>query len=66
MAERPVEPYAQLIASGPDQADDTVHNLLVTACFRASANIVAVTPYFVPDEALLMALTLAEHDTGWG
>ncbi|MDB5759203.1 MAG: cardiolipin synthetase 2, partial [Burkholderia sp.] len=57
--ERPAEPYAQLIASGPDQADDTVHNLLVTACFRAHTHIVAVTPYFVPGEALLMALTLA-------
>jgi cardiolipin synthase len=59
VAERPVEPYAQLIASGPDQADDTVHNLLVTACFKASTHIIAITPYFVPGEALLMALTLA-------
>jgi cardiolipin synthase len=59
VAERPAEPYAQLIASGPDQADDTVHNLLVTACFKARTHIVAVTPYFVPGEALLMALTLA-------
>lgn len=56
---RPAEPYAQLIASGPDQADDTVHNLLVTACFKAHTHIIAVTPYFVPGEALLMALTLA-------
>lgn len=59
VAERAAEPYAQLIASGPDQPDDTVHNLLVTACFKASRRIVAVTPYFVPGEALLMALTLA-------
>lgn len=53
------EPFAQLIASGPDQADDTVHNLLVTACFKARTRIIAVTPYFVPGEALLMALSLA-------
>ncbi|MET0963734.1 MAG: phospholipase D-like domain-containing protein [Noviherbaspirillum sp.] len=53
------EPFAQLIASGPDQADDTVHNLLVTACFKARQRIIAVTPYFVPGEALLMALSLA-------
>jgi cardiolipin synthase len=59
VAERPAEPYAQLIASGPDQPDDTVHNLLVTACFKARTHIVAVTPYFVPGEALQMALTLA-------
>lgn len=59
VAQRPAEPYAQLIASGPDQPDDTVHNLLVTACFKARTHIVAVTPYFVPGEALMMALTLA-------
>jgi cardiolipin synthase len=53
------EPFAQLIASGPDQADDTVHDLLVTACFKARRRIVAVTPYFVPGEALSMALSLA-------
>jgi cardiolipin synthase len=52
-------PFAQLIASGPDQADDTVHNFLVTACFQAEHRIVAVTPYFGPGDALEMALTLA-------
>ena len=59
MAAPASEPFAQLVASGPDQADDTVHNLLVTACFKAQTRIVAVTPYFVPGEALLMALSLA-------
>jgi len=53
------EPLAQVIASGPDQSDDTVHNLLVTACFKARSRIAAVTPYFVPSDALLMALLLA-------
>jgi cardiolipin synthase len=50
---------AQLIASGPDQADDTVYTLLVCACFTAQKRILAVSPYFVPDATLLMALTLA-------
>jgi cardiolipin synthase len=50
---------AQLVPSGPDQVDDTVHALLVSACFNARAHIVAATPYFVPDATLLMALTLA-------
>ena len=53
------EPFAQVIASGPDQADDTVHDLLVTACFKARSRIIAATPYFVPSDALLMALSLA-------
>jgi cardiolipin synthase len=52
-------PYAQLIASGPDEADDTVHDLLVTACFKARRRIAVVTPYFVPGEVLLLALSLA-------
>lgn len=50
---------AQLVAAGPDQADDTVHALLVTAAYRAQHRIALVTPYFVPDTTLLMALCLA-------
>jgi cardiolipin synthase len=50
---------AQIIASGPDQADDTVHALLVTAAYRARSRIVLVSPYVVLDDALLIGLTLA-------
>jgi cardiolipin synthase len=50
---------AQVIPSGPDQCDDTLYALLVTACFNARERIVAITPYFVPGNSLLMGLTLA-------
>jgi len=50
---------AQFVASGPDQADDTIHALLVTAAYRARHRIALATPYFVPESALLMALCLA-------
>jgi cardiolipin synthase len=50
---------AQLIASGPDQVDDTVYSLLVTAAYQARERIALSTPYFVPDSALLTALCLA-------
>jgi len=50
---------AQLVASGPDQADDTVHVLLVTAAYRAHEHIALATPYFVPEPTLLMALCMA-------
>ena len=50
---------AQLVASGPDQVDDTVYSLLVTAAYRAQTRISLVTPYFVPDSSLLLALCLA-------
>jgi cardiolipin synthase len=53
------QPSAQVIASGPDQTDDTVHAMLVTGCFNARQHIIAATPYFVPDEKLFMALALA-------
>ena len=58
-APAPAAPSAQLVASGPDQVDDTVHALLVTAAYRASRRLELATPYFVPDAALLMALCLA-------
>jgi cardiolipin synthase len=50
---------ARLIPSGPDQRDDTLFTLLVSACFTAHSRILAVTPYLVPEPTLLMALTLA-------
>lgn len=50
---------AQLVASGPDQVDDTIYALLVTATYRAQRSVCLSTPYFVPDPALLMALSLA-------
>ncbi len=50
---------AQWIASGPDHADDTVHALLLAGAFHARQRIVAVTPYFVPDDGLLDAWCLA-------
>ncbi len=50
---------AQMIPSGPDQGQDTFYGLMLTALFRAEKNVIAVTPYFVPDDALLTALCLA-------
>ena len=50
---------AQIVASGPDQMDDTVYALLVTAAYRARRRIALATPYFVPESALLMALCMA-------
>jgi len=54
-----VPPAAQWLPSGPDYADDTVHTVLLTSCYRARSRILAVTPYLVPDESLLAALALA-------
>jgi cardiolipin synthase len=50
---------AQLIASGPDEVDDTIQTVLVTGAYQAERRIALVTPYFVPDDALLAALCMA-------
>lgn len=50
---------AQWWPSGPDRADDTLHALLMAAAYHARARILAVTPYYVPDEALLEAWCMA-------
>lgn len=61
--ERPSAPEmpcrAQFLPSGPDQTEDTVHALLIDACFHVRERILAVTPYFVPDVSLETALRLA-------
>jgi cardiolipin synthase len=49
----------QLLGSGPDQPQDSLAALLVTACFRAQSRILVVTPYLIPDPALLQAMNLA-------
>jgi cardiolipin synthase len=49
----------QFLPSGPDQTEDTVHALLIDACFQASHRVLAVTPYFVPDAGLETAIRLA-------
>ena len=54
-----VRALAQVVASGPDQPDDTIFTLLVSGCFTSQRRILAVTPYFVPDTTLLTALSLA-------
>jgi cardiolipin synthase len=59
----PLRPHfpsrVQFLPSGPDQTEDTVHALLIDACFHARQRILAVTPYFVPDVSLETAIRLA-------
>jgi cardiolipin synthase len=50
---------AQFVPSGPDQIEDTVHSLLIDACFQSRTRMLAVTPYFVPDVSLETAMRLA-------
>lgn len=55
-----IEPViAQLIPSAPQVTAHVIYNTLVTVIHRADQCIQITTPYFVPDEALLGALTTA-------
>jgi cardiolipin synthase A/B len=58
-AQDPARGRAQFLPSGPDQTEDTVHALLIDACFQARDRMLAVTPYFVPDSSLESAMRLA-------
>ena len=58
-APKPAGGRAQFLPSGPDQAEDTVHALLIDACFHVRERLLAVTPYFVPDVSLETAMRLA-------
>ena len=50
---------AQLVASGPDVPNDSLRDAMLTEIFMARQRIWVVTPYFVPDEMLLEALSIA-------
>lgn len=49
----------QLIPSGPEMRTSLIYEVVVAALFGARKSISVVTPYFVPDEALVLALTNA-------
>jgi len=49
----------QVIPSGPEMQPSLIYNLIVSAIFGAEKKITVITPYFVPDDAFLLALTTA-------
>lgn len=50
---------AQFLPSGPELPEDSAQALLLAGGFRARRRLLAVTPYFVPDDGLQLALKLA-------
>ena len=50
---------AQVFASGPDENYDSIHKLYVGAVSSARRRVLLSSPYFVPDEALRVALETA-------
>jgi cardiolipin synthase len=53
------EHLVQIIGSGPDSAAFAIHKVFFTAANQSQDRLWMTTPYFVPDEALVMAITSA-------
>lgn len=53
------EGWVQTVTSGPDQRVNRMHQVLFFAITRAQTRLWIATPYFVPDESLLVALKSA-------
>lgn len=49
----------QVIPSAPDQESYVIYETIICALHLATHHIVITTPYFIPDEPLLLALTTA-------
>lgn len=55
------EHLVQVVPSGPDGRSDVMHQLLNAAVADADRSITFITPYFVPDRAMILALTSAAY-----
>ncbi len=55
----PADIAAQVVASGPDSSWEAIHRMYVHLIHAAKSRVWLVTPYFVPREAAMMALTSA-------
>ncbi len=51
----------QIVPSGPDMEKDALYEALLCAIFGATKRIWIVTPYFVPNDSLSLALVVARH-----
>ena len=49
----------QVVPTGPDQPTELFQDLIVRAIFLARRRVVITSPYFIPNEAMLLALRLA-------
>lgn len=49
----------QLLPSGPEMRHSTIYEFMVAVIFNARKSVRVVTPYFIPDQAIAIALTSA-------
>jgi cardiolipin synthase len=53
------EAIVAIVPSGPDTRTEAIHRLFFGAIVGAEREVVVTTPYFVPDQSLLVAMELA-------
>lgn len=51
----------QVLPCGPDSERDSIYEAILTGLFSAKSRFWVATPYFIPDEVLCRALTMAVH-----
>ena len=51
--------YVQIVASGPDTETQPIQRIFFTAVTSAQRSVYLTTPYFVPDQSMLVALETA-------
>jgi cardiolipin synthase A/B len=61
LAAHPGHALIQVIPSGPLMATSAAEEMLLMAIYSARRELILTTPYFVPNEAMLTALTSAAH-----
>lgn len=49
----------QVVPSGPDQGPRIIHDMVLTLIYNARKRLIITTPYFIPSEAMLTAITAA-------
>jgi cardiolipin synthase len=61
MLEAPGDQVVQVIPSGPDTLTQVMHQLLFAAIGVARRSVCLITPYFVPDAAMILAFQSAAY-----
>ena len=51
----------QIIPSGPEMATSVIYETIIASLYMAQKEIIITTPYLIPDEPLLLALTNASR-----
>lgn len=55
------EIFLQVVPSGPDMNKDILYEVLLSSIYSAKEKIYIITPYFIPNSALIQALIIAKH-----